>query len=773
MTACQRVLEALQERDCKPRKSGAGWAARCPAHEDHNPSLSMSNGDGKVLIKCHHGCAVEDVLSSLGLTSGDLFDQPLEQVDKPQIVTTYPYVDEAGKLLYQVLRYEPKAFKQRKPDGAGGWSWRLGDVRRVPYQLPAVLAAVKAGTPVHVCEGEKDAHAVEAAGGVATCNAGGAGKWRPEYGDHLRGAHVVVVADRDAPGRAHARAVYDDLAGRAANVTVVEPAVGKDAYDHLAGGYRLEELVPVDLGDVVGDGDHPEGDAGDPPSRRLLLTPASAIKLRRVRWAWHERMAQGSLALLAGREGVGKSTFAYWLAARVTRGQLPGEHHGTPRAVLVAATEDSWSHTVVAKLIAHGADLDRVFRVEVMSADDIHVGLSLPRDVHRVEQAAQDTGAALLLLDPLMSRVDAKIDTHRDSEVRQALEPLAALADRTGLLVLGLIHLNKTGATDVLDRVMASKAFVAVARSVSVVLRDPDDEEGRRRIFGTPKNNLGRDDLPSLAFTVESYAVDTDDGPSSVGRIILGDETGTSVQEAMDRAREDPDERTATGDAADWLRGHLTEQGGEADSADVKAAAHKAGHAERTLQKARKRLHVVSSSVPGAMPRRTLWTLPAPSRALSPWGACMTDTTGINAGQSVMAPETTARLVVPVAPVLQYPREDGTTGDVPLPLMPPGDDEAEDPDSTGELGDLFADIDAPSQVNAGVDDQPEDHPADVDLFGQPSSTPQPAPPAGPRAGAGREHHQGADDDTCGTCGYRRDQLHHRYRCPAGPAGIAS
>jgi len=738
----------------------------------------MSNVDGKALLHCHHGCNTADVLAALGMAPAALFDKPLEQVDRPQIVATYDYCDEGGQSLYQVVRLEPKSFRQRKPDGAGGWIWKLGDTRRVLYRLPSVLAAVKDGTPVYVVEGEKDVHAVEAAGGVATCNAGGGGKWRPEYGDYLRGANVVVVADRDAPGRAHARAVRDDLAGKAANVTVVEAAVGKDCFDHLAGGYRLDELVPADLDErQEGEGAGEADTAGAPDGRRLLLTPASTIKLRCVRWAWHERMAQGSLALLAGREGVGKSTFAYWLAARITRGELPGEHHGTPRAVLVAATEDSWSHTVVAKLIAHGADLDRVFRAEVMSADDIHVGLSLPRDVHRVEQAAQDTGAALLLLDPLMSRVDAKLDTHRDSEVRQALEPLAALADRTGLLVLGLIHLNKTGATDVLDRVMASKAFVAVARSVSVVLRDPDDEEGRRRIFGTPKNNLGRDDLPSLAFTVETYAVDTDDGPSSVGRIVLGDETTTSVQEAMDRAREDPDDRTAAGDAADWLRGHLTEQGGEADSADVKAAAHKAGHPERTLQRARKRLHVVSSSVPGAMPRRTLWTLPAPSRAISPWGDGMTGTTVINAGQSVMAPETMARLVVPVVPVLPYPREDGTTGaagtargepvepddDPPLPSGPPGDDDGEDlPDAT-ELGDLFADIDAASPAQAGADDPLEDHPADVDLFGQPTSTPQPSPAAEPIDNV----------DTCSACGYRRDMLGHRYRCKDGPEWRAS
>jgi AAA domain len=99
----------------------------------------------------------------------------------------------------------------------------------------------------------------------------------------------------------------------------------------------------------------------------LVLTPASAIKPRRVCWLWDRRLALGTLALLAGREGVGKSMVAYWLAAMFTRGQLPCEFLGKPTAVLVAATEDSWSQTIVPRLIAADADLSRVYRVEIMT----------------------------------------------------------------------------------------------------------------------------------------------------------------------------------------------------------------------------------------------------------------------------------------------------------------------------------------------------------------------------------------------------------------------
>lgn len=146
-----------------------------------------------------------------------------------------------------------------------------------------------------------------------------------------------------------------------------------------------------------------ERQSTDSTSRALQLTPASAIKPRPVRWLWAGRIAVGTLALLAGREGIGKSTLAYWLVAQITRGKLPGESFGKPRAVLIAATEDSWEHTIVPRLIAARANLDRVYRVAVRSADDVYVGMNVIKDLKLLEQAATQVDAGLLLLDPLMS----------------------------------------------------------------------------------------------------------------------------------------------------------------------------------------------------------------------------------------------------------------------------------------------------------------------------------------------------------------------------------
>lgn len=341
--------------------------------------------------------------------------------------------------------------------------------------------------------------------------------------------------------------------------------------------------------------------------RHVELTPASAIPPKRVRWIWKDRVAVGTLALLAGREGLGKSTLGYALAADITRGTLPGEYLGQPRSVLVCASEDSWEHTIIPRLIAAGANLDLVYQTELVTHDDMRISISLPRDFAEVERAALEVEAGLMILDPLMSVIDSKLDTHRDREVRQALEPLKTLAERGRMAILGLIHHNKSGSTDALQLVMGSKAFSAVARSVHTCIPDPDDETQARRLFATSKNNLGRLDLPVLGFTITSHAVETiDDGTAWTGRLNWTGEVDGQMHEIMTRAA-DP-ERTATTEAVDWLTDYLTSHGGEAAKTDIEKAGRVAGHSPAALRRARERLRLEYRS--WGFPRQTLWSIP-------------------------------------------------------------------------------------------------------------------------------------------------------------------
>jgi len=301
--------------------------------------------------------------------------------------------------------------------------------------------------------------------------------------------------------------------------------------------------------------------------------------------------------------------------------------------VIIAATEDSWEYTIVPRLMAAGAELSLVFRVDVDAAEGADSSLSLPRDLPAVERLIIEQGAVVMMLDPILSRLDAGLDSHKDGEVRQALEPLVAVAERTGCSMLGLIHVNKSTSSDPLTTLMASRAFAAVARAVLFVMVDPEDE--KTRLLGQPKNNLGRSDLPTLAFQIEGAKVaDTAEGPVWTGRLHWTGESDRSIRDALQQAAETGGgNRTVVSEAADWLQDYLASKDGSADSADVKREGAKAGHSKDALHRARTKLKVTTISV--GFPRRTHWALLSHQSSASPGETATTATTTTTATTGV------------------------------------------------------------------------------------------------------------------------------------------
>lgn len=367
---------------------------------------------------------------------------------------------------------------------------------------------------------------------------------------------------------------------------------------------------------IVPAGDTPrangKGNGTKPAGPHIHLTAASQIFIRPVRWLSQDKLPLGTMALVGGREGIGKSILVDTIAADVTKGRLPGVYLGTPKAVIIAATEDSWAHTIVPRLMAAEADLDRVFRVDVTTATGSETGLTLPRDLVALEQAVTDVGAALVIMDPLLSRLDAALDSHKDAEVRLALEPLVALADKKNVTVVGLIHVNKTASSDALSTLMGSRAFAAVARSVMFVMTDPDDDQ--IRLVGLPKNNLGRTDLPTQKFTITGVKVaDTLEGPVWTGKLVWQGETDRSIRDALQTMAEASVDKSATSEAEGWLEDYLNSQDGSAESAVVKREGSKLGHSKDALLRACHRLKV--SIITTGFPRRSVWSLPVNARS--------------------------------------------------------------------------------------------------------------------------------------------------------------
>lgn len=196
--------------------------AQCPAHDDKQQSLHVSaNGKG-LGLKCHAGCSNESILAVLMLSWSDLFYEAA--TTKDQIIAEYDYTDEKGHLLFQSLRYQPKAFRQRRPDGNGGWIWNMKKVRRVPYMLHEFL---NNDDVIFIVEGEKDVHTLRVHGFTATTNAGGAGKWSPTWNEHFRMRKCIIIPDIDQPGFDHANQVAKTL-GAVADVRYIRLWNAKD-----------------------------------------------------------------------------------------------------------------------------------------------------------------------------------------------------------------------------------------------------------------------------------------------------------------------------------------------------------------------------------------------------------------------------------------------------------------------------------------------------------------------------------------------------------------
>lgn len=343
----------------------------------------------------------------------------------------------------------------------------------------------------------------------------------------------------------------------------------------------------------------PEENYDDPALRRARITWAAEIEPEPVVWAWEEseagRIPAGSLSVAAGREGTGKSSFGIWLAAQITKGALPGSYSGKPRPVFYVAVEDSWKHTLVPRLMAAGADLAMVGRFEVVNYNDDDVMLSLPHDNQLLEEAVTKHDVALVVIDPLMSVIGSKIDTHRERDVRSALDPLAKLADRTGSVLLGIAHFNKGGGTDAASLITGSGAFKNVPRSVFGFARDETDENGGR-VMSQVKNSLGRDDLPSLSYVIESAEVHTRKGTATTGRFSFTGTSDRSVADLLRDSRNDPEDVEERRDAATWIKNYLSSNGGEAPAKDVLAAGKDAGYSEKTLKNARKKVATTDRS---------------------------------------------------------------------------------------------------------------------------------------------------------------------------------
>lgn len=366
----------------------------------------------------------------------------------------------------------------------------------------------------------------------------------------------------------------------------------------------LRRMLNAQLGVVC-------GDAIPVPSTdgfAAVMTPYSSIEAKLTKWAWEERLPLGALGLMTGTEGLGKTAFGLQLVAKLTRGELPGDLHGTPVKVALLTPEDDAGATIRKRLDAAGADVSRVFDLQ-MKKNATARGFCLPGDTAVIAQALLQGGADFVFADPLASMLDPSMNSWKDTDIRDALEPIIAVCSEHDITLLGSLHTNKSSSTDVRQRGMGSAGWRQLARAQLLVGLDPDDPtgaDGSARCVALTKHNLGPW-KKTQRFTLETVPVAVEGRQQDTVRATLGDEC--DVTSAAMLAAEQGHENAGDGKqdrATRWLRG-LLEPGPVARKA-VEEAADAAGHAWRTIERAKKEVGAEAFQPKGA--QGWTWRLP-------------------------------------------------------------------------------------------------------------------------------------------------------------------
>ncbi len=446
------------------RKTPNGWQACCPAHEDKKASLSISVKEDKILLYDHAGCPTPTILDAISLKPKDLFLDSKPSSTKPEISVIYDYTDESGSLLFQAVRFTPKDFRQRHPDGKGGWVWNLKGVRLVPYRLPAIMKEPS----VFIVEGEKDADNLWKIGIPATCNPMGAGKWHAEWSKFFEGKEVFVLPDLDEPGRKHAIDVGKKLFGHALRIKIIElpqEKGGKDVSDWLSRGRNKDDLLKLakEAKEWLPPGTKPP----KPVLKTFTASDLEEMVFPEPKWAIPGLLPEG-LTILAGRPKRGKSWMGLGIALAVTSGgKALGKIDVEKGDALYLALEDN------PRRLQN--------RLAQLKAPET----KLPSRLHLVtEFLPLQVGGMLTLLDWLdkhpnthlvvidtLGRIlpSGKANSNQFVDDYQFIGKLQKLSIDRGFALLVIHHIRKQSADYALDRVAGTTGITGAADSVWVL----------------------------------------------------------------------------------------------------------------------------------------------------------------------------------------------------------------------------------------------------------------------------------------------------------------
>ena len=527
-----------------------------------------------------------------------------------QDVCEYIYRDENGGDYLRVSRKSGKQFPQSFWDGRA-WQWGKPKGPKIPYRLPELLAAAP-GAPVFICEGEKDADSVAALGLVATTNSEGAGKWTSDLNTWFKGKQkVYILEDNDDAGRSHAAKVADALHGTVPEIRVVSfpelPNRG-DVSDWLETGGTVAQLLERAK----------TAKAPPPPGKAYTLVRASEIVARGMDWLWRGHLLRGSLELLAGLPGMGKSQVHCQFVACVTTGLAwPDGTKGAPaRNVIMLTAEDCVDQIIVPRLIAAKADLVRVHILKKIRKDEKDRMFLLNEDVEVMAKVIADVGdVGLVTIDPITAYMGGKVDSHRATDVRSQLGPLAELAEHTDVAFSAITHPAKNPGQRAIDHFIGSQAFIAAARIGHLCVYEMDENEnGRpeqtgRVLFANAKNNP-HPRMPTLAYRIVQAVGGTDPQTRAdivTSSVVWEEAVDVTADQALAAAAPTKD-KGRQGGAVGFLLDVLAN--GPVSVKTIEERADARGFSKDQLDRAKRKMCVEAIKEGGKIDGRWFWALP-------------------------------------------------------------------------------------------------------------------------------------------------------------------
>jgi len=557
---------AFAEVETAPQQADLPPVANDPPTPPHTPRRDSGNGYGG--------------------NGRDDYSRGETEPPKSSPSETYIYKDEAGRFHMKVIRLAGKTafptYHWQNGDWVKGWPEKV-----VPYRLPELLAAPPS-EPVWIPEGEKDANNVAALGLVATTNPGGAKQWQPELAQWFKGKELVyILEDNDDDGRAHTGKIIAALREIVPIIAVVSfPQLPKkgDVSDWLAVGGTKQLLIA-----------YAEQARKQSTNKNYVLVRASDVVPRPMDWLWEGHILRGSQELLTGIPGTGKSQIHCALVAATTTGGLwPDGSNGVPAGnVIMLTAEDCLDQTIIPRLIAAGANRDRVFILRKIRKDNKERMFLLNEDLEELERSIKDTGdVRLITIDPITAYMGGgkNFDSHRATDVRGQLGPLADLAERLDVALSAITHPPKHSTQRAIDHFIGSQAYIAAARIGHMAVEEfEEDENGQkaptgRSLFTNPKNNMTRK-MPTLAYRIVEKQLD---GGVKAAGVAWEEIVDITADQAVAAAT--PSKRKDQSGPVTFLQTVLTN--GPATVRTVEQRAAECGFSKDQLDRAKKKLGV-------------------------------------------------------------------------------------------------------------------------------------------------------------------------------------